>query len=157
MPSAAGNKRSSDREDGSHDDGRHAKRPRPSSPGKAAANAGDSKPGAEQRKAVGPAQATSEADEQKKLQLLDALAAFRQQQQERQLFLEVDVAAEVDPDALVGRQVRVLWPDDAAWYLGTVTAYDSASGRHQVRAAQANASPQGSANCVVSGQRSLIV
>ncbi|GAB4814051.1 hypothetical protein N2152v2_001097 [Parachlorella kessleri] len=84
------------------------------------------------RKSLGAAQPPCEADEQRKLQLLDALAAFQQHKHERQLFLEVDVAAALEPQALVGRSLRVLWPEDEAWYLGTVTSYDSATGKHQV-------------------------
>ena len=33
----------------------------------------------------------------------------------------------------MGRAVRVLWPDDEAWYLGTVSHYSEASGEHTVR------------------------
>ena len=32
----------------------------------------------------------------------------------------------------MGRQVRVLWPDDQAWYLGTIAEYLPESGRHKV-------------------------
>lgn len=41
-------------------------------------------------------------------------------------------AAKLAPATLVGRQVRVLWPEDAAWYLGTVAEYDKATGEHTV-------------------------
>ena len=37
------------------------------------------------------------------------------------------------PDALVGRHVRVLWPADNAWYLGTITEYLPKTGQHKVR------------------------
>lgn len=77
--------------------------------------------------------AASEEDELRAAQLLDALGCFQVQRAERKLFLEVDVPAALAPEALVGRQLRVLWPDDEAWYLGTATAYDPATGRHQVR------------------------
>lgn len=33
-------------------------------------------------------------------------------------------------EALVGRQVSVWWPDEAAWFAGTVAAHDTASGKH---------------------------
>jgi hypothetical protein len=65
-------------------------------------------------------------------QLLDAHAAFQRHRPARQLFLECDLAARVAPQALVGRQVRVLWPEDEAWYLGTVAAYDPAAAEHTV-------------------------
>ena len=107
---------------------RPVKRPRVSN-----ADAAGSKAKGMSRKSLGAAQPLCEADEQKKLQLLDAVAAFQQHKHERQLFLEVDVAAALEPQALVGRSLRVFWPDDEAWYLGTVTAYDSSTGRHQVR------------------------
>lgn len=42
-------------------------------------------------------------------------------------------AAKLSAGKLVGRQVRVLWPDDAAWYLGTVTHYNEHTGEHTVR------------------------
>lgn len=44
----------------------------------------------------------------------------------------VDVATAIAPGALVGRAVRVLWPDDSAWFLGEVTTYDPATGHHEV-------------------------
>lgn len=66
-------------------------------------------------------------------QLLDAHAIFERHKADRQFFLELDLAARLDPQALVGRQVRVLWPDDEAWYLGTVTNYDPSSAEHLVR------------------------
>jgi hypothetical protein len=44
----------------------------------------------------------------------------------------VDVATALSPEQLVGRQVRVLWPDDDAWYLGNVVGYDVGSGMHRV-------------------------
>lgn len=47
----------------------------------------------------------------------------------------VDAAAAIAPGALVGRQVRLLWPKDDAWFLGSVEAYDAASGKHRVRPA----------------------
>lgn len=74
----------------------------------------------------------SDADEQQKLQLLDALAQFERQMPSRQLFLEVDAVRDVDADALVGRQVRVLWPEDEAWYLGIIASFDDRTGKHHV-------------------------
>jgi hypothetical protein len=43
----------------------------------------------------------------------------------------VDTLA-VSPAALVGRELRLLWPEDDAWFLGTATAFIAASGRHRV-------------------------
>ncbi len=45
----------------------------------------------------------------------------------------VDAAAAITPGALVGRLVRLLWAKDDAWFLGSVEAYDAASGKHRVR------------------------
>ncbi|KAK9809797.1 hypothetical protein WJX73_007597 [Symbiochloris irregularis] len=50
----------------------------------------------------------------------------------RQTFHELDVAKNFAPTALVDRIVKVFWPDDEAWYQGTVTSYDSATGQHHV-------------------------
>eukprot|EP00967_Tisochrysis_lutea_P137628 scaffold247355_cov24-Tisochrysis_lutea.AAC.1 len=36
------------------------------------------------------------------------------------------------PEALVGRQVRVLWVGDDAWFMGNVTAYDPETGKHKL-------------------------
>lgn len=43
-----------------------------------------------------------------------------------------DVVLKLSPEALVGRQLRVHWPDDEAWFLGTVTQYFPETGQHQV-------------------------
>ena len=37
------------------------------------------------------------------------------------------------PAALVGRQVRVFWPEDIAWYLGRVASFDVEGSTHRVR------------------------
>jgi hypothetical protein len=44
----------------------------------------------------------------------------------------VDVTQSMTADALVGRHVRVLWPDDRAWFLGTVIGHDPEHGSHEV-------------------------
>ena len=64
--------------------------------------------------------------------LLAGFQLFQEQRTQRQLFLEVDAAARLGQYALCGRQVRVLWPDDEAWYLGTITAFDPVSWEHTV-------------------------
>lgn len=43
----------------------------------------------------------------------------------------VDTLA-VSPVAFVGRELRLLWPDDDAWFLGTAADFDAASGMHKV-------------------------
>jgi hypothetical protein len=43
----------------------------------------------------------------------------------------VDTLA-VSPEAFVGRELRLLWPDDDAWFLGTAADFDAASGMHKV-------------------------
>ncbi len=43
----------------------------------------------------------------------------------------VDVATAIAPGALVGRRLRVLWPEDDAWFPGKVGPYDPATGQHQ--------------------------
>jgi hypothetical protein len=43
-----------------------------------------------------------------------------------------DVALKLSPEALVGRLVRVLWPDEEAWFMGTITDYSPADGKHKV-------------------------
>ena len=49
----------------------------------------------------------------------------------------VDAATAISPEALVGRQIRVYWPEDDAWYLGTVGQYDPVACSHQVKGAPA--------------------
>jgi hypothetical protein len=44
----------------------------------------------------------------------------------------VDLASSMDPAALVGRQVRVLWENLEAWFLGEVTEYMPATSQHKV-------------------------
>ena len=44
----------------------------------------------------------------------------------------IDSGAAVSAEAMVGRELRILWPDDDAWFCGTVDSYDSSSGQHMV-------------------------
>jgi hypothetical protein len=44
----------------------------------------------------------------------------------------MDVSLRVAPEALVGRYLRVFWPLDDAWFLGSVEGWDPGTGRHQV-------------------------
>ena len=43
-----------------------------------------------------------------------------------------DVAIRTAPQLLAGRKLRVYWPDDDGWYLGTVTHFDAETGKHKV-------------------------
>lgn len=85
--------------------------------------------------ASGPRPTCLSADEAAtiKLQLLEAAEGFWARRRACSLFMEVDLA-KVDPASLVGRTIRVLWPDDEAWYLATVNDFDVASGRHKASA-----------------------
>ena len=44
----------------------------------------------------------------------------------------IDVASGILPEALVGRQIRVHWTDDDAWYAGKVAAYLPETRQHKV-------------------------
>jgi hypothetical protein len=46
----------------------------------------------------------------------------------------VDAALDIAPDALVGRDVRIYWDGEDAWYLGTVTAFSEEDHLHSVLA-----------------------
>jgi hypothetical protein len=45
----------------------------------------------------------------------------------------MDVSMRVSPEALVGRQLRVYWALDDAWFAGSVEAWDPKTGQHKVR------------------------
>ncbi|EFJ42811.1 histone H3 methyltransferase/Trithorax [Volvox carteri f. nagariensis] len=45
---------------------------------------------------------------------------------------EIQVALWLSPEQLVGREIRVLWPDDGAWFCGRVTSYSADTGMHTV-------------------------
>ena len=65
-------------------------------------------------------------------QLMKAVSQFASHRKEFLQFREVRVGLRVCPHALVGRTVRVLWPDDDAWYCGRVEAYQPVTGKHRV-------------------------
>lgn len=44
----------------------------------------------------------------------------------------IDAATAITAEDLVGRQVRVLWPHDGAWFLGSVSSYNPEDGKHEV-------------------------
>ncbi|CAL8470279.1 g9821 [Coccomyxa elongata] len=65
--------------------------------------------------------------------LHEAHSAFKESSDTFHTFLEIDTGHAITAEALVGRQVRVLWPQDAAWFLGSVGSYNTADGKHEVR------------------------
>jgi hypothetical protein len=69
-----------------------------------------------------------------KLRLQRALDRFEclPSKPEHKLFIEVDAAAILAPQDAIARQVRVYWPEDDAWYLGTVVSYDADTAAHRV-------------------------
>ena len=76
--------------------------------------------------------AAAQAAEATKQRLLQAIERFEDEKSSRQLMLEVHVAALISPEDLVGRLIRVYWPDDDAWYLGTPISYDPTTGQHSM-------------------------
>ena len=44
----------------------------------------------------------------------------------------VDAGVAMSAESIVGRAVRILWPEDDAWFSGTIESYDSTSGQHTV-------------------------
>lgn len=44
----------------------------------------------------------------------------------------LDVSLRMSPEALVGRDVRVYWPMDDAWFWGTVSSYNPGTAQHTV-------------------------
>ena len=53
----------------------------------------------------------------------------------------IDVALDIAPTALAGREVRVYWEDDDAWYLGTVSGFSAVDHLHLVRTRQPVVTP----------------
>ena len=68
--------------------------------------------------------------------MLASLGRLQKECPKRPAVPRVDVATAMAPGALVGRQVRVLWPEDDAWFLGEVSTYDPATGQHRVSSLQ---------------------
>ncbi|DBA66045.1 TPA: hypothetical protein ACH3X2_003050 [Trebouxia sp. C0005] len=60
------------------------------------------------------------------------LAVFHAALTERQQFREIAAAVKLSPEALVGRKLRVYWPEDDGWFLGTVAHYSAQTGQHRV-------------------------
>jgi hypothetical protein len=44
----------------------------------------------------------------------------------------MDVSMRLSPEALVGRQLRVYWEQDDAWFAGSVEAWDPKTAQHKV-------------------------
>jgi len=51
----------------------------------------------------------------------------------RAVLVRLDVATGIAPEALPGRDIRVYWPDNDAWFLGKVKSYDDKEHTHHVR------------------------
>ncbi|KAL0040242.1 hypothetical protein WJX77_001213 [Trebouxia sp. C0004] len=64
--------------------------------------------------------------------IFNHLAVFHAVLSERQQFREIAVAVKLSPEALVGRKLRVYWPEDDGWFLGTVAHYNAQTGQHRV-------------------------
>lgn len=79
----------------------------------------------------GPVPVNRAADATKQ-KLLQAVEILEYSKPSRQVWLDVDAAAVIEATALVGRTLRVYWPQEDAWYLGTVTSYNSETGEHHV-------------------------
>eukprot|EP00854_Cymbomonas_tetramitiformis_P028023 gene28023-34660_t len=63
--------------------------------------------------------------------LLESIAIFEKEKNKRRHFREWDLT-HVDPWALLGRNVRLWWPEDEVWYSGEVGDYDPATRKHTV-------------------------
>lgn len=48
------------------------------------------------------------------------------------MYSRIKVALKLAPAALIGRKLRVYWPEDDGWFLGTVVQYDAHMGQHKV-------------------------
>ena len=48
------------------------------------------------------------------------------------MYSRIKVALKLAPEALIGRKLRVYWPEDDGWFLGTVVQYDAHMGQHKV-------------------------
>lgn len=46
--------------------------------------------------------------------------------------IRMDVSLRVSPEALLGRQLRIYWTLDDAWFAGSVEAWDPTRGQHKV-------------------------
>jgi len=76
---------------------------------------------------------TSVGDEAMKQRLLQAAERFAVTKADLHLFLEVDAVRCFLPEEMVGKQLRVYWPDDDVWYLGEVMSYNPANAEHLIQ------------------------
>lgn len=84
-----------------------------------------------------PSTQATEADAEALRERLGVAAArFAALPQKPQLWLEANLAARLGPFEMVGRTVRIHWPADDAWYLGTIASYNESTGKHLVRLAR---------------------
>ena len=65
-------------------------------------------------------------------ELMEAFAGYEARKEEWRHYRGY-LLANVEPEFLIGRNVRVFWPDDALWYSGAVTAYNPYTLQHTVR------------------------
>ena len=62
--------------------------------------------------------------------VLNALHTFEDNISHRSVWMEVDVMALADADALLNRSIRVFWPDENKWFQGNIERYDERTGTH---------------------------
>ncbi|GIL92473.1 hypothetical protein Vretifemale_19939 [Volvox reticuliferus] len=65
-------------------------------------------------------------------ELRDAYKHFRQHCSAFKQYHEIQVVLWLSPARLVGREIRVLWPEEEAWFCGRVTRYNAGTGMHTV-------------------------
>ncbi|GFR40744.1 hypothetical protein Agub_g1354 [Astrephomene gubernaculifera] len=88
-------------------------------------------------KGAGPARGSASGDERCRLdaagsELQEAYKHFRLHCSGFKQYHEMQVMLWLSPQQLVGRELRVLWPDEQAWFCGRVTRYDADAGTHTV-------------------------
>ncbi|GLC39703.1 hypothetical protein PLESTM_000930800 [Pleodorina starrii] len=65
-------------------------------------------------------------------ELRDTYKHFRRHCAGFKQYHEIQVALWLSSEQLVGREIRVMWPDEGAWFCGRVTRFDTDSGMHTV-------------------------
>ncbi|KAL6751993.1 hypothetical protein V8C86DRAFT_3029806, partial [Haematococcus lacustris] len=64
--------------------------------------------------------------------LLEAWRVFQRAKAGHLQWHDHDVSLKVTPEGMLGRSVRLFWPNHSAWFAGCITDYDAASGKHHV-------------------------